>query len=103
MGPAVLRICRVGADALGRDARLLDDARLVDARVRMARRRAVSAAQRRTDEAAHHDHRLREAGARPGRAERAPLRALQALQLRFRSEELQARFYEWRADLQIGQ
>ena len=45
---------------VGRDARLLDDARLVDARVRLARRCAVSAAQGRADEAARDDHRVRE-------------------------------------------
>ena len=52
VGADVLRVRGLGAHALGRDARLLDDARLVDARVRLAGRCAVSAAQGRADEAA---------------------------------------------------
>ena len=46
---------------------------------------------------------LREAGAGHRRAQRARLRSLQALQLRLRSEELQARFHQRRADLQVDQ
>ena len=103
VGADLLGVRRLGAHALGRDARLLDDARLVDARVRLAGRCAVSAAQGRADEAARDDHRVREAGAGHRRAQRAGLRSLQALQLRFRSEELQARFHERRADLQVDQ
>ena len=87
--PARLSVARVGADVLGvrgvgphplgRDARLLDDARLVDAGLRLAGRRAVPAAQGRADEAAEHDHRVREGGARrPSRSTRAPTSATSA-------------------------
>ena len=69
----------------------------------LAGRCAVSAAQGRADEAARDDHGVREAGAGHRRAQRARLRSLQALQLRFRPEELQARFHQRRADLQVDQ
>jgi hypothetical protein len=92
-----------GPHALGRNPRLLDDARLVDAGLRMAGRRAIPAAQGRADEAAEHDHAVREGGASDRRAQRARLRTLQTIQLRFRPEELQARFHGRRADLQGDQ
>ena len=112
--PARLSVTRVGADVLGvrglgadarrRDARLLDDARLVDARVRLAGRSR--------EYPRHKDEQMKllnmiteyvKAAPGDGRAERARLRSLQAIQLRFRSEELQARFHERRADLQVDQ
>src|SRR5256885_5017768 len=57
---------------------------------------SVSAAQGRADEAARDDHRVREAGPGHRRAQRPGLRSLHALQLRLRSEKLQARSEERR-------
>jgi hypothetical protein len=74
----------------GGAARLLDDARVVDARFLLAGRPAVSTAQDRADETALDDHREREGGARSVGDERASLRSVHALFVRLRSEELQA-------------
>src|SRR5512143_2635599 len=94
MGATLLGVCSVGTHPRGRDARLLDDAWLVDAGVRMARRCAISEAQGRADEAARDDYRVREGRAGDGGSQRARVRSVQTLQLRLRSEELRARFQQ---------
>ena len=91
-GCSCSRNTRLGAQPLDGSARLLDDARLVDAGIRLARRCALPAAQGRQRQDPRHDHRVHRRGAGDSRAQRARLRSLPALRLRFRRRDLQLDF-----------